>query len=214
MSEIIPINAGTYSLFSSDLPDAIFEACAHSPAKILELLQDAHRVDVATGWMLVQCDKSSGVVNLRGVRSDECGLLFGGVVGSSWYPDNRVKMHAVLSRGHFSVRVQGYTFYADDEVSDQEWKNRPLPHRFAYYAVRAAQGTPASPRAISDALNSGFVNGTLAPGSLGARPSDWQCFWVCPTEVRFTFLGEHRVHRYIDFTKRHGDVNFTVSRNA
>lgn len=215
MSEVIPVRAGTYNLFSSDLPDALFEACAGSPAKVLELMQDSYRVDIATGWTLLPFRKSSGVANLRAIRSDDCALLFGGVSGSSWYPADQADTHAVIAKGVFSVRVRGLVESADAVVSDEQWMARPLSHRAAYYAVRAARGTPASPRAIADALNSGFVNGTLKPDSVSKRPDDWRCFWIAPTEVRFTFLGEHRVHRYIDFTK--GNVlhaGFTVSRNA
>lgn len=214
MSEVISVRAGTYNLFSSDAPGTLLEACAGSPAKVLELMQDSHHVDIATGWTLLSFRKSSGVANLRAIRSDDCALLFGGVSGSSWYPADQADTHAVLAKGVFSVRVRGPVESADAAVSDEQWAARPLSHRAGYYAVRAAQGTPASPRALSEALNSGLVNGALTPDSMSKRPDDWRCFWVTPTEVRFTFLGENRVHRYIDFTRTWAYEPFTISRNA
>lgn len=215
MSEIIPISSGTHALLVPETADHLFASCAQDPAKVLSALCNEYSRDIGTGWAFIPVSGCPGVVNLRAIRSDDCALLFGGVVGSSWYPPEGRHVHAVLARGAYSVRVSGYVENATQEVSDQQWVSRPLSHRAAYYAVRAARGTPASPRAISDALNSGFVNGTLKPDSMGKRPDDWQCFWAVPTAVRFTFLGEHRVHRYIDFTK--GNVlhaGFTVSRNA
>lgn len=164
----------------------------------------------AEGWVLAPEGKeASGVVNLRAFGDES--LLFGGSSVSSWFPGDDSRIRVVTSRPGYSIRVWGNVDFASDELSDSEWQARPVRHRAAYFAVRAAAGTGTLPRVFQDAFES-VIPVILNDQNLAARPADWKCFWVRPWSVRFTFVGDSRIHRYANFKRQSTHQSFTKSR--
>ena len=165
----------------------------------------------AEGWVLLGHGESgTGVVNLRGYAGPR--LIFGGSTESSWFPGDNDHMRVVRSHSGYSIRVRGLVEYAAPDISDAEWLARPVRSRAGYFAVRAATGTGTPPQVLQDAFVHANQSGILKDQNLSVRPPEWKCFWVDPWEVRFTFTGPDRIHRFADFNRDKLFTDFIKSR--